>query len=387
MTPVELKAYIATQLTAPVNEVAKLIDSLNAMVDFITSEVAEIIPDWSAGLTFQTDGSDDGSYCIYADTNGKLRIWETKVDNNTNNLPPSAPGTTENTYWLEVSSSASAAIPEWAPGLFGPGLIIVFHNHSTDGRGLYVLLEPVRPFNSVNIETEIAAGDWELISGGTSGGPTPNLSDVLTEGNDAGSNYISNLADPTNPQDAATKNFVQNYVLSALSGLKWKDPCLVATTAPITLSGWQTIDGIAVQTNDRVLVKDQASQDENGIWVVGAFMTGWTRATDADNGTELYGATVTVMRGTANADTTWTQINETGSLPSSMNIAWAQVGSSVPNASTTAAGKVEKALQAEVEAGTQTGGTGAELFVNPVELKVITDSIKNKLSIGGMAPM
>lgn len=169
MTPAELKAYIATQLTAPVNEVSKLIDSLNAMVDFITSEVAEIIPDWNAALTFQSDGSDDGSYCLYADTNGKLRIWETKVDDNINNLPPSAPGTVENAYWIEVSSSASAAIPEWAPGLFGPGLIIVYHNHSTDGRGLYVLLEPVRPFASADIEAEITAGDWEQISGGSSG--------------------------------------------------------------------------------------------------------------------------------------------------------------------------------------------------------------------------
>lgn len=170
MTAQELKDYISAQLVVPVNLVSKVINSLFAMVDFTTTQVSSIIPDWTAVLTFNTDGSGAGIYCKHPDTNGKKRIFETKTDANINNAPPTNPLVTENTYWREVSASSSASIPEWEPGVFGPNLIIVYHNHSVDGRGLYVLLEPVRPYNSTNIETEITAGDWEPIASGGGGG-------------------------------------------------------------------------------------------------------------------------------------------------------------------------------------------------------------------------
>lgn len=166
MTVTELKQQIATNLQVPVTEVAKILNSFTAVIDFFSALANEGIPLWSSELTFQTDGSDDGKYCQHPDTNGKLRVWETKIANNTANEPPINPATTEDTNWKEVTPSSAAAIPEWQPGLFGPGLVIVFHNHSVDGRGLYVLLEPVRPFTSANIETEIIAGQWEKIAGG-----------------------------------------------------------------------------------------------------------------------------------------------------------------------------------------------------------------------------
>jgi hypothetical protein len=80
-----------------------------------------------------------------------------------------------------------------------------------------------------------------------------------------------------------------------------------ATTANITLSAPQTIDGVAVVAGDRVLVKNQTTASTNGIYVVAA--GAWTRATDADtNGTstsELDYAHVGVQSGTANGGTTW----------------------------------------------------------------------------------
>lgn len=164
MTPEELKAEIATDLTPPVNTVAPIVNAFNKVIDFVSTEVASSMPLWEAGLTFQTDGTDDGQYCKHPDSGGNLRLFETKTDDNTGNAPPTDPLIIENTHWKEVSPSASAPIPEHAPGVFGPGLVIVFHNHSVDGRGLYVLLEPVRPFTSTNIETEIIAGKWECIT-------------------------------------------------------------------------------------------------------------------------------------------------------------------------------------------------------------------------------
>lgn len=71
-----------------------------------------------------------------------------------------------------------------------------------------------------------------------------------------------------------------------------------ATTANITLSGTQTIDGIALVAGDRVLVKDQTTASQNGIYVVSA--TTWARAADADTIAELAGACVSVDSGTAN---------------------------------------------------------------------------------------
>lgn len=71
-----------------------------------------------------------------------------------------------------------------------------------------------------------------------------------------------------------------------------------ATTANITLSGTQTVDGIALVAGDRVLVKDQSTPSQNGIYVVAA--GAWTRAADADAITELSGAVVAVDAGTTN---------------------------------------------------------------------------------------
>jgi hypothetical protein len=162
MTAQELKDSIAALLVAPVNEVIKIINSFNQVIDFVSTEVASSMPLWEAGLTFQTDGSDDGQYCKHPDSGGNLRLFETKTDDNTGNAPPTDPGTSENTWWIEVSPSASAPIPEWSAGVYGPGLVIVYHNHSVDGKGLYVLTEPVRPFSSVNIEAEPTK--WECIT-------------------------------------------------------------------------------------------------------------------------------------------------------------------------------------------------------------------------------
>ena len=116
------------------------------------------------------------------------------------------------------------------------------------------------------------------------------------------SQKITNLATPTGDNDAATKA----YVDATKQGLDVKDSVRVATTAAVTLSGTQTIDGVAVIAGDRVLVKDQASGSANGLYSVAA--GSWTRTTDADNtpaGEVTAGMFTFVEQGTANGDSGW----------------------------------------------------------------------------------
>lgn len=99
--------------------------------------------------------------------------------------------------------------------------------------------------------------------------------DTMTGNLNMSANSITNLADPVNPTDAANKQYVDN----SRAGLNTKAPVLVATTTNLAaLSGLLTIDGVTVTAGSRVLVKDQTTQSQNGIYVAAAGL--WTRATD-----------------------------------------------------------------------------------------------------------
>ena len=103
-------------------------------------------------------------------------------------------------------------------------------------------------------------------------------------------NVVSNNA-PSQASHLTRKD----YVDALIQGLKPKDNCLVATTANIALSGEQTIDGV-LTSSDRVLVWQQSDATQNGIYVSGS--GAWTRATDADTGTEVLGAYTKILQGT-----------------------------------------------------------------------------------------
>ena len=114
------------------------------------------------------------------------------------------------------------------------------------------------------------------------------------------SQKITNLANGTSASDAVNLGQLQ----SIQAGLDPKASVRAATTANITLSGAQTIDGVSVIAGDRVLVKDQSTGSENGIWV--AASGAWSRATDADTDAEVTAGMFTfVEEGTLNADSGW----------------------------------------------------------------------------------
>ena len=113
------------------------------------------------------------------------------------------------------------------------------------------------------------------------------------------SQTITNLADPVNASDAASKSFVE----ATAQGLDVKDSCVAATTGNITIStalnNGDTLDGVTLSTNDRVLVKDQSTASQNGIYVVGSSPA---RADDLATGADAAGFFTFVEQGTVNAD-------------------------------------------------------------------------------------
>ena len=116
----------------------------------------------------------------------------------------------------------------------------------------------------------------------------------------------------TNTTQIATTAFVQAAVSASAAGLDVKQSVRVATTANITLSGTQTIDTVSVVAGNRVLVKDQTTPSQNGIYVVAA--GAWTRATDFDSTAEVTtGAFTFVEEGSANKNTGWV-LSTTGTI-------------------------------------------------------------------------
>lgn len=131
---------------------------------------------------------------------------------------------------------------------------------------------------------------------------------------------VANLADATNPQDAVTKAQLD----AAVQGWKWKEPVRAASTANITLSGAQTIDGVSVIAGDRVLVKDQSTGSANGIYL--AASGAWTRATDFDAASELVGAAVFVSEGSSNGNSQWNMTTDGPITIGTTALVWAKVG-------------------------------------------------------------
>ncbi len=142
----------------------------------------------------------------------------------------------------------------------------------------------------------------------------------------------------------------QSYVQGELQKLDSKQSVRAATTQNTTLSGVQTIDGVALAVGDRVLVKDQTNANQNGIYLVAA--AAWARSTDADSGTKLTsGARVAVEEGAINAGRVWYLATFGAISVGSTALQFREFRDEHPNATQTSVGLMRIATMAEALSG------------------------------------
>ncbi|MFH1493734.1 MAG: hypothetical protein ABIG70_02935 [Pseudomonadota bacterium] len=163
----------------------------------------------------------------------------------------------------------------------------------------------------------------------------------------ASASRIRNLPAPVNSDEPARLADLN----SAVEGLAWKDSCRVASQSNINLaSPGTTIDSVAMDTGDRVLVKAQTAGAENGLYIWNGSATPMTRSLDANASAELEQAVTTIEEGTS-AGTTWRQ-SVVNFVLGTDTVTWMLFGSSVGAASETSQGIAEIATQTETDTGT-----------------------------------
>jgi hypothetical protein len=110
--------------------------------------------------------------------------------------------------------------------------------------------------------------------------------------------------------------------LASGSGVAFKAPCRVATTANITLSGTQTIDSVSVVAGDRVLVKEQTTSAENGIYICRA--SAWERAPDWDGVDDVVTGTLVFITHGSTLALKLYRVSTTGTItPGTTSVAFA----------------------------------------------------------------
>lgn len=121
------------------------------------------------------------------------------------------------------------------------------------------------------------------------------------------SHKLTNVSTPTTANDAATKSYVDNLV----NGTPWVSvPVIVVSTANLTLSGEQTIDGVTTSAS-LVLLTGQSTASQNGLYVTAA--GAWARSVHMAAGADAANYCMFIEKGTTYADTQWRCTSDTGS--------------------------------------------------------------------------
>ena len=192
-----------------------------------------------------------------------------------------------NSTWVRADTSGSAPL---------------VHSHAiSDVTGLQTALDGKAAVVHTHSAADVTSGTLVVARGGTNGTATPTAGAVAYG---TGSAYGFTAAGTANQALVSTGGSAPSWVtldLTYMPTSTFKKAVRVATTGAISLTGTQTIDGVAVVAGDRVLVKDQTTASANGIYLAAA--SAWARATDADSSAEVTPGLFTfVEEGTTNGD-------------------------------------------------------------------------------------
>ena len=135
---------------------------------------------------------------------------------------------------------------------------------------------------------------------------------------------ITGLGDPSSSSEAATKNYVDNLV----TGLRTRVIARVASTANVNIStgleNGDTLDGVTLVTGNRVLLKDQSTASQNGLYIVVASGAA-SRDTEFDIISEIAGQLILVSEGTTHADDLFLCTTDASATLGSSAISYTQV--------------------------------------------------------------
>lgn len=185
---------------------------------------------------------------------------------------------------------------------------------------------------------------------------------------------IINVGDGSAATDAVNLQQLQAFV----RGLSWKDEVKAATTTNGTLASayenGDSIDGVTLVTNDRILIKDQTAPAENGIYIVQA--TGApVRAPDADSTTELENAAVFVSQGTVNADKAFVQTATVTTVGTTAQV-WVQFGGGTSvTAGNGLTGTTTISILLDTASGLVVSGSGLKVDAGVVVRKYAADCV------------
>tara|TARA_R100001594_G_scaffold12264_1_gene27401 strand:+ start:6046 stop:7983 length:1938 start_codon:yes stop_codon:yes gene_type:complete len=296
-------------------------DTLEGDIDRLAMSGQERDGDISQAFRYPDTYTGGASIRMPEPTANRLLQWNSDGDALTNGSEVSLPTSLTANNFLQVNSGATNYDMKTAAQVFTSLL-------STESNGIIAhagsgAAEP-RTITGTSNQITLANGD------GVSGNPTISIPDAITFTGKTvtGGTYSSMVAtstmagDPSSAMHIATKQ----YVDSVAAGLRTRLTVRAATTANITiataLNNGDTLDGVTLANDDLVLVKDQSSAAENGIYKVAASPA---RHTESDTWDEIIGQLIAVQEGTANADDLYLCTSNTGGTLNSTAIAYTKI--------------------------------------------------------------